>query len=418
MKEDGDMPPSPLVRRLLEEHPLIDGHNDLPWRIRTAYDGRVASYPFESGDPAGHTDLVRLRRGGVGGQFWSVYVSSTLPEPEAAVATLSQLDVVRQFIDRYGEHLAFATTAAEVSAAFAAGRIASLIGVEGGHSIASCLGVLRMLHALGARYLTLTHNHATPWADSATDDPRHGGLTEFGLEVVRELNRLAMIVDLSHVAHTTMRDALTVTQAPVVFSHSGAYAVTDTPRNVPDDVLQRLARQGGVCMAPFVSYFVSQRVRDHMCEAEAAALAQGLPTNDVSVMHLWWQRWKTSHPAPAATVDDVVAHLEHLRDVAGIDHVGLGGDYDGAADFPVGLGDVASYPVLLDTLAERGWSAGDLVKLAGGNVLRVLRDVESTGTALRMSRGPSTATLRQLDGPDPGSVSAHPARRWSASGTH
>lgn len=371
------MPSNPQDCLPPAQQPVIDGHNDFVWRIRTAYDGSVEALRFDEAEPGGHTDLPRLRRGGVGGQFWAVYVSSALPEPEAAVATLEQLDVVHRLITRYREHLALATTADEVDRAFADGRIASLIGIEGGHSIASSLGVLRMLHALGARYLTLTHNHATPWADSATDEERHGGLTGFGREVVRELNRLGMIVDLSHVAHTTMHDALDVTQAPVVFSHSGAFAVTDTPRNVPDDVLTRTANGGGVCMVPFVSYFVSQRVLDHQLEAGAAAQAQGVPTNDLAVMKPWWENWKADHPVPAATVDDVVAHLEHLRDVAGVDHVGLGGDYDGAEDFPVGMEDVACYPRLLERLAERGWSSDDLTKLAGGNILRVLRDVES-----------------------------------------
>ncbi len=368
------------VRRLLAEHPLVDGHNDLPWRIREAYGGSVDAVPFVAGDPAGQTDLPRLRAGCVGGQFWSVYVSSALPEPEAVVATLEQLDVVRHLVDRHADHLALASTAAEVSAAFAAGRIASLIGVEGGHSIGSSLGVLRMLHALGARYLTLTHNHNTPWADSATDEPRHGGLTDFGREVVRELNRLGMLVDLSHVAHTTMRDALAVTRAPAVFSHSGAYGVTDTPRNVPDDVLGALAAGGGVCMVPFVSYFVSQAVRDHQQAAGAAAQAAGVAVNDLDAMRPWWQRWKADHPPPEATLDDIAAHVEHVREVAGVDHVGIGADYDGADDFPVGMGDVSAYPRLLEALAGRGWSAGDLAKLAGRNVLRVLRDAEAAAS--------------------------------------
>lgn len=369
--------PAVDIPRLLAEHPIVDGHNDLPWRIAEAYAGDVDAVPFEAGDPGGHTDLPRLRAGGVGGQFWSVYVSSTLPEPEAAVATLGQLDVVRRLASRYDAHLSLSTSADEAAAAMASGRIASLIGVEGGHSIASSLGVLRMLHALGARYLTLTHNHNTPWADSATDEPRHGGLTDFGRDVVRQLNRLGMIVDLSHVAHPTMRDALAVTSAPAIFSHSGAYGVTDTPRNVPDDVLRDLAAGGGVCMMPFVTYFVSQRVRDYQQEAGAAALAEGIATNDLSAMKPWWKRWKAAHPAPEGTVDDVLAHLEHLREVAGVDHIGLGADYDGADDFPVGLGDVSSYPRLLEALADRGWSSTDLAALTGGNVLRVLRDVEA-----------------------------------------
>ncbi|MBK9102704.1 MAG: dipeptidase [Austwickia sp.] len=366
----------PEIRQLLADHPVIDGHNDLPWRIRTAYQGDLDRLPFREGDPGGHTDLPRLRTGGVGGQFWSVYVSSLLPEPDAAVQTLDQLDLVRRLCERYADRLAWATTADEVAAAVDHGRIASLIGVEGGHSIASSLGVLRMLHALGARYLTLTHNHATGWADSATDTPRHGGLTDFGRDVVGELNRLGMIVDLSHVAYTTMRDALAVTRAPVMFSHSSAYAVTDTPRNVPDDVLAALPGNGGVCMVAFVSYFVSQRVRDHQEEAGRAAQEDGVDTADLDVMKPWWQAWKAEHPAPVSTVADVVAHVEHVRDVAGIAHVGLGGDFDGADDFPEGLADVSGYPRLLTALADRGWSRADLAKLTGGNILRVLRAVE------------------------------------------
>lgn len=361
-------------------HPLVlDGQNDLPWALRELVGAERALEVDLLADTRGlglHTDLARLRSGGVGGQFWSVYVPSSLTEPEAVLATLEQVDVVHRLVRRYADRLALATTAAQVREAMAQGRVASLLGAEGGHSIGSSLGVLRVLHRLGVRYLTLTHNHNTPWADSATDEPEHGGLTGFGREVVGELNRLGMLVDLSHVAATTMRDALAATAAPVVFSHSGARALCDSPRNVPDDVLESMGSGGGVCMATFVPQFVSQDCWDWQVGARQAARAAGVDPNDHPAMTRFSRAHQEVHPRPVATLEQVADHVEHLRAVAGVDHVGLGGDFDGTEQEVAGLEDVSTYPALWEELGRRGWSGADLEKLAHGNVLRVMRDVE------------------------------------------
>lgn len=339
-------------------HPLvIDGHNDLLWEAR-----KQVGYDFDRLDVAGdtsdrtHTDIPRLRAGRVGGQFWSVFVPSDLAPHEAVTQTLEQIDAAHQLIARYDD-LQLARTAADVEAAMAAGRIASLLGAEGGQSIDSSLAVLRMLYVLGVRYMTLTHNDNTPWAGSATDDELPGGLTAFGVEVVREMNRIGMLVDLSHVAPNTMHAALDAAVAPVIFSHSSARAVHDHPRNVPDDVLQRIPGNGGVVMATFVPYFITSAER--------------------------------------ATIDDVVAHLQHLREVMGIDHVGLGGDYDGVDRLPDGLADVSGYPRLLDALAAEGWSPEDLAKLTHGNILRVLRDAEQVADRLQQEQGPNLTRFEE-----------------------
>ena len=317
---------------------LIDGHNDLAWAHREAFGGDLDRADVALPQPRVHTDLPRLRKGGVQGQLWSVYVPPTLPEPEAVVTTLEQIDFVHRLVARY-EELALTTTADAVERAVADGRIASLISIEGGHSIGGSLAVLRKMYDLGVRSMTLTHNDSTAWADSATDEPVAGGLSDFGREVVAEMNRLGMIVDLSHVADTTARDALATTSAPAIFSHSNARALCDVPRNVPDDVLALVPGNGGIVMATFVSFLVTT--------------------------------------SPASTVADVVAQLEHLRDVVGPAHIGLGGDFDGADEVTAGLEDVASYPRLFDALRERGWSAAELDGLAGQNFLRVMRDVEA-----------------------------------------
>ena len=380
---------------LLARHPVVDGHNDLLWEAREQVGYDFDRLDVGAGGTPTHTDLPRLVEGGVGGQFWSVYVPSTLPGGAAVTATLEQVDACHRMVERYADRLALATTADEVEAAWRSGRIASLLGAEGGHSIDCSMGALRVLFDLGVRYLTLTHNDNTPWADSATDEPVVGGLSAFGVEVVREMNRLGMMVDLSHVAATTMRAALDATAAPVVFSHSSARAVTDHPRNVPDDVLARLAGNGGLCMVTFVPSFVSSACAAWDLEFRRQCAERGLS-------HLaaagFGEEYRTAHPEPTATLADVVAHVEHVREVAGIEHIGLGGDYDGTATLPDGLEDVTGYPRLLAALADRGWSEADLGRLTSGNVLRVMRGVEAVARDLRTTRGPSLATIADLDG--------------------
>ena len=372
---------------------VIDGHNDLLWEARTLVGYDFGRLDVGAGGTPTHTDLPRLVEGGVGGQFWSVYVPTELTGEAAVTATLEQIDGVHRLVERYADRLALATTADEVEDAWRHGRIASLLGAEGGHSIDCSLGTLRMFFDLGVRYLTLTHNDNTPWADSATDDPGVGGLSEFGVEVVGEMNRLGMMVDLSHVAATTMHAALDATEAPVIFSHSSARAVTDHPRNVPDDVLARLAGNGGVCMVTFVPDFVNAACAAWRLALRTAGEAQGLDHKVASGWPEFRASWALDHPAPTATLADVVAHCEHVRSVAGIDHIGLGGDYDGVDTLPEGLEDVTGYPRLLAALAERGWSDADLARLASGNILRVMRDVESTAARIRTERGPSLATV-------------------------
>ncbi len=396
------------VSALLADHPVIDGHNDLLWTARaaTAYAllEQVGSrLDVGAGGTPTHTDLPRMRAGGMGAQFWSVYVPTRLTGDDAVSATLEQVDAARLLTDTYADQLAWATTADEVEQAWASGRMASLMGAEGGHSISCSLGTLRQLHALGVRYLTLTHNANTPWADSATDRPVAGGLTEFGREVVREMNRIGMMVDLSHVSADTMRDALAVSGAPVVFSHSSARAVTDSPRNAPDDVLEATARGGGVCMVTFVPKFVNAACADWHRDMVAAAAAEGVPESDGERFGAFEDAWVREHPQPPASLSDVVAHVEHVREVAGIDHVGLGGDYDGVGTLPVGLEDVSTYPALVSALAERGWSEADLARLTCRNTLRVMREVEAVARELQQVRGPSLARIEDLDGVRPGS---------------
>ncbi len=392
------------ARDLLSRFPLIDGHNDLPWALRKAGSLDPAKTDISAPVDFTHTDLPRLARGGVGGQFWSVFVPA---ESEAAVTTtLEQIDLVHQLVARYPDRLELALTAADVRRISAAGKVASLMGAEGGHSIASSLPTLRAFYQLGVRYMTLTHNLNTPWADSATDTPAVGGLTAFGREVVREMQRLGMLVDLSHVAATTMMDALDTAEAPVIFSHSSARAVCDHPRNVPDDVLARLPVNGGLCMINFVPGFVSQRCRDWARELTAEMERRGLDAHGWLDAQAWEDRkefrreWAQAHPEPAATLADVVEHAEHVREIAGIDHIGVGSDFDGVGSLPVGLEDVSRYPALIAALLERGWSEQDCGKLACGNLLRVLSDAEAAATALQAARPPSAARIDDLDGAD------------------
>ncbi|MEV8598071.1 dipeptidase [Streptomyces sp. NPDC052012] len=385
------------ARALLAEFPVVDGHNDLPWALRQT------GYDLDARDIAGdqsahlHTDLPRLRAGGVGAQFWSVYVRSDLPDP--VPATLEQIDCVRQLLDRHPKDLAPALTAADMETARGEGRIASLMGAEGGHSIANSLGTLRGLYALGVRYMTLTHNDNVDWADSATDEPRVGGLSAFGREVVREMNRLGMLVDLSHVAATTMRDALDAGSAPVIFSHSSARAVCDHPRNIPDDVLERLPANGGLAMVTFVPKFVLQAAVDWTAAADENMRAHGFHHLDTSPEAMKVHAaFEERHPRPVATAATVADHLDHMREVAGIDHLGIGGDYDGTAFTPDGLNDVSGYPNLIAELLDRGWSKADLAKLTWKNAVRVLGAAEDVARALRATRGPSNATIEALDG--------------------
>ncbi|MGW0766462.1 dipeptidase [Streptomyces sp. NPDC002676] len=386
------------ARELLREFPVVDGHNDLPWALR-----EQAGYDLDALDIAAHqhghlhTDLPRLRAGGVGAQYWSVYVPADQPEPVSA--TLEQIDCVRQLIARYPAELAPALTAADMDAARGEGRIASLMGAEGGHSIANSLGTLRGLYALGVRYMTLTHNDNVDWADSATDEPRVGGLSAFGREVVREMNRLGMLVDLSHVAATTMRDALDASTAPVIFSHSSARAVCDHPRNIPDDVLERLPANGGVAMVTFVPKFVLQAAVEWTALADENMRAHGLHHLDTTPEAMEVHRaFEERTPRPIATVSTVADHLDHMREVAGIDHLGIGGDYDGTAFTPDGLSDVSGYPNLLAELLQRGWSKADLAKLTWQNAVRVLGAAEDVARDLQATRAPSVATIASLDG--------------------
>jgi membrane dipeptidase len=385
------------ARTLLDRHPLIDGHNDLPWALRQAGSLDPAKTDIAAPVEFTHTDLPRLRAGGVGAQFWSVYVPAELQGEAAVTTTLEQIDLVRQLIARYPDALELALTSADVERITADGRLASLIGAEGGHSIASSMGALRSLYRLGVRYMTLTHNLNLPWADSATDTPAVGGLSEFGREVVREMQRLGMLVDLSHVAATTMSDALDVAEAPVIFSHSSARALCNHPRNVPDDILARLAGNGGVCMITFVPSFVSQACRDWELQVADEMQRRGLDHRDISARKRLRKEWLIDHPQPRATLRDVVAHAEHVREVAGVDHIGVGGDYDGVDRLPDGLEDVSRYPALIAALLDIGWSEQDCGKLANGNLVRVLRDAEAAAGLIRARRPPSAARIEDLD---------------------
>jgi membrane dipeptidase len=382
------------VRTLLARAPVIDGHNDLPWALRLRPDRDAIDLARDQSATGLHTDIPRLRAGGVGAQFWSVYVPSTLPGGAAVTATLEQIDAVRRLAERYPDDLALATTADEVERAAADGRVASLIGVEGGHSIDNSLGVLRMLYDLGARYLTLTHFQNTPWADSATDEPAVGGLSAFGREVVRECNRLGVLVDLSHVAPSTMHAALDSSVAPAFFSHSSARALCDHVRNVPDDVLVRVRDSDGVVMVTFVPGFLTEQCRDwigtYLDEFQRLQQELGPDSPEWTTAE---RAWLAANPRPPCGVGDVADHIEHVRDVAGVDHIGLGGDLDGVLALPDGLTGVDGYPALVRELIDRGWSDDDLAKVTWHNTLRVLRATEEVARTERGRRGPSAATL-------------------------
>jgi membrane dipeptidase len=388
------------VQELLRNAPVVDGHNDLPWALRTRvrYDLDAIDIGLDQSATGLHTDIPRLRQGGVGAQFWSVFVPSTLAGAAAVTATMEQIDAVRLMAARYPDDLVLADTADDLERARTAGKVASLVGMEGGHSIDCSLGTLRMMHALGARYMTLTHFRNTPWADSATDEPGVGGLSPFGHEVVRECNRLGVMADLSHVADTTMHATLDTSTAPAFFSHSSARALCGHERNVPDDVLGRVRDSNGIVMVTFVPGFLTEECRvwiDALLSEERRLTAE--QGDESTGYHERQQAWLQSNPRPPCDVRDVANHVEHVRAVAGVDHVGLGGDYDGVVATPDGLGGVDGYPALLEELADRGWSDADLAKLTWHNAVRVLRDTEAAAREAQGQRSPSLATIEDLD---------------------
>jgi membrane dipeptidase len=391
------------VDQVLLQTPLIDGHNDLPWEIRERFKSDVAAInlaastshlPLEAGQAALMTDIPRLRAGHVGAQFWSVWIPVSAQGFEAVQMTLEQIDLVKRMSAQYPADFAMAYSAADIRRIHKSRKIASLIGIEGGHQINNSLAVLRQMYDAGARYMTLTHSSNTSWADSATDAPVHHGLTPFGVEVVKEMNRLGMLVDLSHVSPDTMKAALAATQAPVIFSHSSARALVDHPRNVPDDVLRAVAAKGGVVMVNFAPPYVSaDRNRweaDHAAERTRfdsppfAGLYIGQPERAKAAL----TAWEAQHPMPVTTLAQVADHVEHIRHVAGVDHVGLGSDFDGIPDAPVGLEGVDRYPALLEELMRRGWSDSDIAKLAGENLLRTLAAAEQVSLRLQSASKP------------------------------
>jgi len=406
-------PGTQRIEQILAQTPLIDGHNDLPWEIRSRFASDLdkvdlsrstAGLPAPEGSPPLMTDIPRLRAGHVGAQFWSVYIPVEVQGPAAVQMTIEQIDIVRQMCGRYPKDLAMAYTAADIVRLHKSGRIACLIGVEGGHQINNSLAALRAYYDLGARYMTLTHATNTAWADSATDNPAHHGLTAFGREVVREMNRLGMLADLSHVSAETMGAVLAVSEAPVIYSHSSARALVDHPRNVPDDVLRLVATNGGVVMVNFYPGYVTE-ARRHWDADRAAEEARynapplgGLYIGQPERARAALAEWERAHPRPTVGIGDVADHIEHVRKIAGVDHVGLGSDFDGIPDGPAGLDSVDKYPALLAELAHRGWSDADLARVAGGNLLRALAKAEEVSARLRATRKPSTATITQLDG--------------------
>jgi membrane dipeptidase len=396
------------IARVLAATPLVDGHNDLAWEIRERFDGRLSAIDLaadtskltaQNGARPLMTDIPRLRAGRVGGQFWSVWIPPQVHGFEAVQMTLEQIDLVKRMAARYPADLAMAYTAADVRRVHRSGKIACLIGIEGGHQINDSLAVLRQMYDAGARYMTLTHSLNTDWADSATDNPLHHGLTPFGVAVVREMNRLGMMVDLSHVSEETMKAALAASAAPVIFSHSSARALVDHPRNVSDDVLRRVAKNGGIVMVNFYPGYDSAAY--DRWEADRAAEQARYDSPPLTGLYIGQperarralEQWDHDHPRPLVTVAQVADHVEHIRQVAGVDHVGLGSDFDGISDTPRGLEGVNRYPALLAELMRRGWSDSDIAKLAGANVLRVMTAVEQVAARLRATEAPSEARI-------------------------
>lgn len=384
------------ARELLRESPLIDGHNDLPWEARINYGLGLDSLDIAQRQDSTMTDIPRLREGLVGGQFWVAYVPSSFHHRGAPRVGMEQVDFIHQMVERYHD-LEFAGTADEVVAAFESGRVASLIGLEGGHIIENSLGLLRQFYDRGVRYMTLTHSRNTDWADASTDSLEHGGLTAFGEEVVHEMNRLGMMVDLSHVSDSTMWDVLRVTHAPVIFSHSSARHFTPHRRNVPDDVLRAVAENDGVVMVNYVTSFIylptyeweerSSLVRDSLVEA----MGEGEASQAL------FEVWREANERPLPGIETVADHIEHIRDVAGIDHVGIGADLDGIGSTPIGLEDVSTFPDLIAELLARGWEGEEIHQFTGRNILRVMRAVERVATELQATTSPSTARIEEVD---------------------
>ena len=409
---DSDAALAARVHRVLEKTPLIDGHNDLPWEIRERF-GSVDKLdlskdnsklaPNDKGETPLMTDIPRMRAGQMGGQFWSVWIPSTVTGPAAIQMTLEQIDIVKSMAARWPNDFAMAYTADDVMRAHKSGKIASLIGIEGGHQINDSLAMMREMYAAGARYITLTHALDNDWADSATDTPKHHGLTAFGKAMVHEMNRTGMLVDLSHVSAETMKAALEVAQAPVMFSHSGARALDDHPRDVPDDVLALVAKNHGVVMVVFAPQYLSEERAKWESDRAAektrynappfAGYYIGQPERAKQAL----AEWDAKHPVPTVPLAKVADHIEHIRKVCGVDCVGIGSDFDGMPSTPEGLDGVDKYPKLLQELARRGWSDEDLGKVAGGNILRVMRGAEATAKKLQATEQPSSATIEQLD---------------------
>jgi membrane dipeptidase len=392
--------PEQTARAALKNSPVVDGHNDVPEQIRARFDNNLSRFDFRDTSKTGdadhmvmHTDLTRLKKGMVGGQFWSVWVPASLPEAEAVREVTEQIDTVHRLVAAYPNDLRLALTAADIETAFKEKKIASLIGMEGGHSIGSSVAVLRQMYRAGARYMTLTHSKTMAWADSGTDAPKFDGLSPFGVEVVKEMNRIGMLVDLSHVSESTMQDTLDIAKAPVIFSHSGARAIDGHGRNVPDSVLKRLPQNGGVVMVVLLPDYVSEKVRQWSASraGEEARLLKLYPY-DKALVSTGLEAWDKANAKPFATIQEVADHIDHIRAVAGIDQIGLGGDYDGMDSAPVGMEDVSGYPALFIELAKRGYSQSDLEKIASRNIIRALKGAEATA-ALMVKIPPSEARI-------------------------
>jgi len=392
--------PEQTARAALKNAPVVDGHNDVPEQIRARFDNNLNRFDFRDTSKTGdadhmvmHTDLTRLKKGMVGGQFWSVWVPASLPEAEAVREVTEQIDTVHRLVAAYPNDLRLALTAADIETAFKDKKIASLIGMEGGHSIGSSVAVLRQMYRAGARYMTLTHSKTMAWADSGTDAPKFDGLSPFGVEIVKEMNRIGMLVDLSHVSESTMQDTLDIAKAPVIFSHSGARAIDGHGRNVPDSVLKRLPQNGGVVMVVLLPDYVSEKVRQWSASrAGEEARLQKLYPYDKALVSAGLAAWDKANAKPVATIEEVADHIDHIRAVAGIDHIGLGGDYDGMDSAPLGMEDVSGYPALFIKLAKRGYSQSDLEKIASRNIIRALKAAEATA-ALMVKTPPSEARI-------------------------